>query len=146
MELQRKGLSRKTNNVRENLVTKAGCLLSKFRNLNFIISILILPRPAAKTKLFSTILCFISILRSQKSHGLKLTKNFFQLVTQHAVLKFSLLRVSSRTANFLLLWWLVGTKHFPESKTRPRNQKHFPESKARTRIQKHFPESTKSTK
>ena len=141
MELQRKGLSRKTNNVRENLVTKAGCLLSKFRNLNFIISILILPRPAAKTKLFSTILCFISILRSQKSHGLKLTKNFFQLVTQHAVLKFSLLRVSSRTANFRVSMVARRDKTLPriqntsqKPKTLPRIQSTYQNPKTLPRI------------
>ena len=47
-----------------------------------------------------------------------------------------------------LMKWLVGTKHFPESKitspeskTRPSIQNHFPESKTRPRIRKHFPES-----
>ena len=46
------------------------------------------------------------------------------------------------------LRWLVGTKHFPESKntsqnpkTLPRIQKHFTESKTLPRIQKHVPES-----
>ena len=43
-----------------------------------------------------------------------------------------------------LLRWLVGTKHFPESKTRPKNQKHilaskhFPESKNTSQNPKHF--------
>ena len=40
-----------------------------------------------------------------------------------------------------ILPWLIGTKHLPEFKTRPRIQKHFPESKTLPRIQKHFPES-----
>ena len=46
------------------------------------------------------------------------------------------------------LWWPIGTKHFPESKTLPRIQKHFSESKNTSqnpktlpRIQNHFPES-----
>ena len=40
--------------------------------------------------------------------------------------------------------WLVGTKHFPESKTRPRIQKHFQESKTRpSKNPKYFPESKK---
>ena len=55
---------------------------------------------------------------------------------------------------FQMTSWLVGTKHFPESKTLPRIQKHFPKSKSLPRIQntsleskntfqnpKHFPES-----
>ena len=40
-----------------------------------------------------------------------------------------------------ILPWLVGTKHFPESKTLPRIQKHFPESKNMSQKPKHFPES-----
>ena len=48
----------------------------------------------------------------------------------------------------IVLPWLVGTKHFPESKntfqnpkTRSKIQKHVPESKTRSKIQKHVPES-----
>ena len=36
---------------------------------------------------------------------------------------------------------LIGTKHFPESITRPRIKKHLPKSKTPPRIQKHVPES-----
>ena len=42
---------------------------------------------------------------------------------------------------FQMTSWLVGTKHFAESKTLPRIQKHFPKSKTLPRIQKHFPKS-----
>ena len=97
-----------------------------------------------------------------KRPWIKTDKNFFHLVTQHAVLKFSLLRVSLRTTNFSRIQntsqkpktprRIQNTyqkpkalpriqKHVPESKTRPRNQKHFPESKTLPRNQKHFPES-----
>ena len=41
-----------------------------------------------------------------------------------------------------LLWWLVGTKHFPESmKTLPRIQKHVSDSKNTSQNPKHVPES-----
>ena len=42
--------------------------------------------------------------------------------------------------------WLVGTKHFPESKTLPRIQKHLPESKTLPRIQTHFQETKHTSK
>ena len=39
------------------------------------------------------------------------------------------------------LRWLVGTKHFPESKNTSQNPKHVPESKNTSQNPKHFPES-----
>ena len=39
------------------------------------------------------------------------------------------------------LWWPIGTKHFPESKTLPRIQNTSQNPKTLLRIQKHFPES-----
>ena len=44
-------------------------------------------------------------------------------------------------ASMTYVRWLVGTKHFPESKTRPRIQKHLPEPKTLPRIQTHFQET-----
>ena len=53
---------------------------------------------------------------------------------------------SSNTRLVWLLWWLVGTKHFPESKTLPRIQKHFPESKNTSKNPKHVPKTKNTSK
>ena len=42
--------------------------------------------------------------------------------------------------------WLVGTKHFPESKTHPRIQKHFPESKNTSQNPKQVPKTKNTSK
>ena len=42
--------------------------------------------------------------------------------------------------------WLVGTKHFPESKNTSQNPKHVPESKNTYQNPKHFPESKHTSK
>ena len=67
----------------------------------------------------------------QQHHTRLVVKSFVKVHNHKFVIRLMTVRVQ----------WLVGTKHFPESKTHPRIEKHVPESKALPRIQQHVPES-----
>ena len=75
---------------------------------------------------------------SKYCHVTPLLKSLHWLPVKYRII-FKVLLITFKAIHGLALWWPIGTKHFPESKTLPRIQKHFPESKNTSQNPKTLP-------